>query len=188
MRPDTLVASRRLHDAASIAAALARMADEIVAQPWVGDGLAIIGIQRRGAVLGQRLHQLVQHRLGKPVDWGILDITLYRDDLAHRPVHPVVNRTIIEFDITGRPVILVDDVLYTGRTIRAALDVLADLGRPSRVFLVPLIDRGLREYPIQPDIVGHRVSTTPMERVRVLVQEVDGEEGVDLLTMAERQE
>jgi pyrimidine operon attenuation protein/uracil phosphoribosyltransferase len=85
-------------------------------------------------------------------------------------------------------VILVDDVLYTGRTIRAALDVLADLGRPSRVFLVPLIDRGLREYPIQPDIVGYRVSTTPMERVRVLVQEVDGEEGVDLLTMAERQE
>ena len=153
------------------------MADEIVELNNGTDDLVIVGIQRRGVQLAAQIVSTIAEREGSDVPQGALDITLYRDDLQTVGPRPVVGQTRIPVDIDGQHVVIIDDVLYTGRTIRAALDELADFGRPKRIALAVLIDRGGRELPIQPDIVGKTISTTPSQRVDVLVDELDGRNG-----------
>jgi pyrimidine operon attenuation protein/uracil phosphoribosyltransferase len=175
------MASRtRVLDERAIARALARMASEIVERAGGTDGLVLVGIQSRGVPLAERLRALIRQHEGVDVPGGKLDITLYRDDLQMVGPRPVVGETSLP-DLDGRTVVIVDDVLYTGRTVRAALDECADFGRPRRVLLCVLIDRGGRELPIQADITGTTLSTVAQDRVDVLVQERDGEDGVDLV-------
>ena len=142
--------------------------------------LALIGIQRRGVDLAGRLQAMLQAE-GLEVPLGSLDITLYRDDWTVKGSKPAVGRTQISFTVEGKTLVLVDDVLYTGRTIRAALEALADFGRPGKVELLTLVDRGLRELPIHPDYVGLTVKTTPDERVDVFLHERDGRDEVLLV-------
>jgi pyrimidine operon attenuation protein/uracil phosphoribosyltransferase len=160
---------------------LVRIAHEIVeknppadAGATAGSGLAIVGIHRRGAVLAQRIHALVSELLGTQVPLGSVDISFYRDDLGRRPAAPVVNATELDFTIDANTIVIVDDVLYTGRTVRAAIDVLFDYGRPACVQLATLVDRGHRELPIRPDFVGKNLPTAQAQRVNVRVDEVDG--------------
>lgn len=169
---------RQIMDSEGIDLALARMAAHIVEKYYNDENLAIIGIRRRGVFLAQRLAEKVEKAGKRKVLAGILDITLYRDDLTTVSTKPVVRETLIDFGIEGRSIILVDDVLYTGRTIRAALDALIDLGRPKRVELAVLIDRGHRELPIQADYVGKFVETTDQEIVEVKLRDIDTEERV----------
>ena len=161
-------------DARAFDRTLRRIADEIVELNNGTDNLVIVGIQRRGVQLAAHIVSTIADREGATVPQGALDITLYRDDLQTVGPRPLVGQTQIPVDIDGRAVVIVDDVLYTGRTIRAALDELADFGRPKRIALAVLIDRGGRELPIQPDIVGKTISAEPTQRVDVLVQELDG--------------
>ena len=156
------------------------MADEIVELNDGTDGLIIVGIQRRGVQLAQRIVQLIAEREKVTVPQGALDITLYRDDLQTVGPRPVVGPTNIPVDIDGKHVVIVDDVLYTGRTIRAALDELADFGRPRRIALAVLIDRGGRELPIAPDVVGKTMEVRSDQRVDVHVNELDGKDAVIL--------
>jgi pyrimidine operon attenuation protein/uracil phosphoribosyltransferase len=172
--------STRLLDESGMASALERMANEIVERYGSGDPPLIVGIQRRGVHLADRLASLIGASAG-PVRRGKLDITLYRDDLQQIGPRPVVGETSLPPDINGQTVVIVDDVLYTGRTIRAALDEFADFGRPRRILLAVLVDRGGRELPIQPDIVGLSVEARPRERVDVSVKELDGQDAVDLV-------
>lgn len=167
--------------AAEIDLALARIAAEIIEKLSPHDEFAIVGIRRRGVPLAQRICQKVEAVLKRPVNNGILDITLYRDDLTTIGNRPMLRETSIEFDINNVSLVLVDDVLYTGRTVRAALDGLVDLGRPRRVQLAVLIDRGHRELPIQADYVGKNVQTADDEIVEVRLNEEDGEERVVLV-------
>ena len=167
--------------AAEIDLALARIAAEIVEKLSPRDEFAIIGIRRRGVHLAQRLCSKVEAILKRPVLNGILDITLYRDDLTTISNRPMLRETSIEFDINNVSLVLVDDVLYTGRTVRSALDGLVDLGRPKRVQLAVLIDRGHRELPIQADYIGKFVQTADDEIVEVRLNEEDGEERVVLV-------
>ncbi|NLT65443.1 MAG: bifunctional pyr operon transcriptional regulator/uracil phosphoribosyltransferase PyrR [Acidobacteria bacterium] len=171
-----------LMSAAEIDLALARMAAEIVEKLGSRDEFAIIGIRRRGVVLAQRLCSKLEAILKRPIPTGILDITLYRDDLTTAGNRPLLRETLIDFDINNLSLVLVDDVLYTGRTIRSALDGLVDLGRPKRVQLAVLIDRGLRELPIQADYVGKHLDTTEDETVEVRLNEEDREERVVLFS------
>ena len=159
---------------------VSRMADEIVERNDGTDGLILVGIQRRGVQLAARIAAVIKAREGGDVPIGALDITLYRDDLQTVGPRPVVGKTVLPVSIDGLRVVIVDDVLYTGRTIRAALDELADFGRPSRVALAVLIDRGGRELPIQPDVVGKHVEVGPGQRVDVFVTELDGRDEVVL--------
>ena len=152
---------------------LVRIAHEIV-EATGGDGIAIVGIHRRGAVLAARVRDLVAELVDGEVPLGDIDISFYRDDLSTRQAHPVVHASHIDFPIDGITVILVDDVLYTGRTVRAAIDALFDYGRPRKVQLAVLADRGHRELPIRPDYVGKNLPTAPAERVNVRVEEIDG--------------
>jgi len=154
------------------------MADEIVELNNGTDGLVIVGIQRRGVQLAAQIVSEIDARESSSVPQGALDITLYRDDLQTVGPRPVVGQTQIPVDIDGKNVVIVDDVLYTGRTVRAALDELADFGRPRRIALAVLIDRGGRELPIQPDIVGKTVTIGNSQRVDVLVEELDGKNAV----------
>lgn len=170
-----------LLDERAIARALTRMASELLERCHGGSDVLLVGIQRRGVQLAQRLARLVEELEGRPIPTGKLDITLYRDDLQAVGPRPVIGETLLPVDLDGRTVVIVDDVLYTGRTIRAALDELADFGRPRRILLCVLVDRGGRELPIQPDIVGLRQTTGPVERVDVLVQELDGRDAVELV-------
>jgi pyrimidine operon attenuation protein/uracil phosphoribosyltransferase len=140
-----------------------------------------VGIKRRGVPLAQRLGKLIAGIEKKPVDTGLLDINFYRDDLSTRDLRPVVSPGAIGFDINGRDIILVDDVLYTGRTVRAALDALFDHGRPQRVQLLALIDRGHRELPVEASFVGRVVQTTDSEVIEVKLREVDDDEQVLLM-------
>jgi len=156
------------------------MADEIVELNNGTDGLVIVGIQRRGVQLAARIVSEIDARESSSVPQGALDITLYRDDLQTVGPRPVVGQTRIPVDIDGKNIVIVDDVLYTGRTVRAALDELADFGRPRRIALAVLIDRGGRELPIQPDIVGKTVTIGNTQRVDVLVEELDGKNAVVL--------
>ena len=165
-------------DARAFVRTLRRMADEIVELNNGTDDLVIVGIQRRGVQLAAQIVSTIAERESAEVPQGALDITLYRDDLQTVGPRPVVGQTRIPVDVDGLTVVIVDDVLYTGRTIRAALDELADFGRPKRIALAVLIDRGGRELPIQPDIVGKTISATPQQRVDVLVEELDGKNGV----------
>jgi pyrimidine operon attenuation protein/uracil phosphoribosyltransferase len=171
---------KTLLDDRAIARALTRMASELVEQCHGTDDVVLVGIQRRGVELAQRLAKLVESQEGKAITTGKLDITLYRDDLSTVGPRPVIGETDLP-DLDGRTVVIVDDVLYTGRTIRAAMDELADFGRPRRILLCVLVDRGGRELPIQPDIVGLRKAIGPDERVDVLVRELDGRDTVDLV-------
>jgi pyrimidine operon attenuation protein / uracil phosphoribosyltransferase len=160
---------------------LVRIAHEIVEKNGNGDaGIALVGIHTRGAVLCKRLHTLVGELGGGDVPLGDLDISFYRDDLERRRPQeaPVVHDSHLDFELEGRTVILVDDVLYTGRTIRAAIDALFDYGRPDRVQLAVLVDRGHRELPIRPDYVGKNLPTAPGERVNVRLEETDGADEV----------
>lgn len=166
--------------AAEIDLALARIAAEIIEDLSPRDDFAFIGIRRRGVHLAERIRAKVEATLRRPILSGILDITLYRDDLTTVASHPMLRETSIDFDINNLSLVLVDDVLYTGRTIRAALDGLVDLGRPKRVQLAVLIDRGHRELPIQADYVGKYIQVEEGELVEVRLNEEDGEERVIL--------
>lgn len=159
---------------------LSRMADEIVEQNDGTDGLILVGIQRRGVPIAQRIAAVIAAHEGVEVPRGALDITLYRDDLQTVGPRPVVGRTDIPMAIDGMSVVIVDDVLFTGRTVRAALNELADFGRPARVRLAVVIDRGGRELPVQPDVVGKHVEVAPGGRVDVFVHELDGRDEVIL--------
>jgi pyrimidine operon attenuation protein / uracil phosphoribosyltransferase len=158
---------------------LVRIAHEIVEKNATGDRadrLAIVGIHRRGAFLARRLHGLLADLLEREVPHGDLDISFYRDDVNDREpdAQPVVHASHLDFDLDGRTVVLVDDVLFTGRTVRAAVDALFDYGRPQRVQLAVLVDRGHRELPIRPDYVGKNLPTARSERVYVRLEETDG--------------
>ena len=170
-----------LMTAAEIDLALARMSAEIIEKLGPRDDFAIIGIRRRGVPLAQRLCAKIEAVLKRPIPFGILDITLYRDDLTTISNRPMLRETLIDFDMNNISLVLVDDVLYTGRTIRAALDGIVDLGRPKRVQLAVLIDRGHRELPIQADYVGKHVQTAEEEIVEVRLNEEDDEERVVLI-------
>jgi pyrimidine operon attenuation protein / uracil phosphoribosyltransferase len=156
---------------------LQRIAHEIVEKTG-GEGVAVVGIHRRGAVLAARVRDLVAELVGEPVPLGDIDISFYRDDVTTRPLHPTVHASHIDFPVEGATVVLVDDVLYTGRTVRAAIDALFDYGRPRKVQLAVLADRGHRELPIRPDYVGKNLPTSTSERVNVRVEEIDGSDEV----------
>ena len=173
----------QLLDERAIARALVRMASEIVERCGGTDGVVLVGIQRRGVELAYRLKRLIDKVEQTNLPCGKLDITLYRDDLQAIGPKPVVGETALP-DLEDRTVVIVDDVLYTGRTVRAALDECTDFGRPRRVLLCVLVDRGGRELPIQADVVGAAVSVTPAERVEVLVSELDGRDVVELVRSA----
>lgn len=157
-----------------------RLAYEIMEHHGRAKDLVFIGIQRRGAELAERINKIMSSQLGKKLPLGKLDINLYRDDWTSLDGTPQISRTDIPFDIDSKNVVLVDDVLYTGRTIRAALEAILDFGRPNRVQLMVLVDRGHRELPIHADFVGKTVSTETGERVDVLVEERDGKDEVVL--------
>lgn len=173
----------QIMDADAIRRALTRIAHEILEKNQGTKDLVLIGIRRRGVPLARKIAQIIKEIEGTSVPLGILDITLYRDDLSQLGYQPVVRKTEVPFDITGKKVILVDDVLYTGRTVRAALDALIDLGRPKLIQLAVLIDRGHRELPIRADFVGKNVPTSRKEEISVSVQEIDG---VDRVAIIER--
>ena len=175
----------RLMSASEIERTLIRLAHQIIEKNNGGSNLGLVGIKRRGVPLAQRLGNLITGIEKAPVNSGMLDISFYRDDLSTRDVRPVVSAGDIGFDIAGRDIILIDDVLYTGRTIRAALDALFDHGRPRRVQLLVLIDRGHRELPIEATFVGRHVQTTAREIVEVKLQEIDGDEQVILVERSE---
>ena len=165
-------------DARAMDRTLKRMADEIVELNDGTDGLIIVGIQRRGVQLADRIVRIIGDREGAVVPRGALDITLYRDDLQTVGPRPVVGPTDLPWNLDGKHVVIVDDVLYTGRTVRAALDELADFGRPARIVLAVLVDRGGRELPIHADIVGKTMSVPPEDRVDVLISELDDRDAV----------
>jgi pyrimidine operon attenuation protein / uracil phosphoribosyltransferase len=169
-------------DADRIDRALARIAHEIFERNRDVGELALVGIRTRGVPLARRLARTIRDLSGQDVPTGALDITLYRDDLMRHAVgpQPIVRRTEVPFPIDDRRILLVDDVLYTGRTIRAALDALIDFGRPRVIQLVVLVDRGHRELPIKADYVGKNIPTSPSESVQVRLTEVDGRDEVDL--------
>ena len=159
---------------------LVRIAHEIIEKNPGSEALAIVGIHTRGAYLARRLHALVGELTGSGVPLGDLDISFYRDDLPNREpgAQPVVHASHLDFELDGRTVVLVDDVLFTGRTVRAAIGALFDYGRPERVQLAVLVDRGHRELPIRPDYVGKNLPTSRREHVTVRLQELDGEDCV----------
>jgi pyrimidine operon attenuation protein/uracil phosphoribosyltransferase len=179
------MAEKVVLDGDDVRRSLVRMSHEIVERTG-GEGLAVVGIHRRGALLAARLRDRVAELVGEPVPLGELDISFYRDDVALRPQgrHPVVHSSHVDFAVAATTVVLVDDVLYTGRTVRAAIDALFDYGRPARVQLAVLVDRGHRELPIRPDYVGKNLPTARSERVNVRVQELDG---LDEVTIATRE-
>jgi pyrimidine operon attenuation protein / uracil phosphoribosyltransferase len=175
----------RIMSASEIERTLIRLAHQIIEKNNGGQNLGLVGIKRRGVPLAQRLGHLIGAIEKTPVDTGVLDINFYRDDLSTRDIRPVVVPGAIGFDIAGRDIILIDDVLYTGRTIRAALDALFDHGRPRRVQLLVLIDRGHRELPIEASFVGRHVQTTAREIVEVKLREIDNDEQVILVERAD---
>ena len=179
-------AAREILDADAVARTLARLAHELIERNDDLGSLALVGIHTRGVPLAQRLRALVEERSGVELAVGSVDISFHRDDVVVRgrtaPLHaqPLVRGTELDFALEGRTCVLVDDVLFTGRTIRAAIDALLDFGRPARVQLAVLVDRGHRELPIRPDYVGKNIPTALTERVRVELEETDGHDRVVL--------
>ena len=176
-----VVEKRQLLSAEEIERTLQRLAHEVVEKSGGAKDLAFIGVRRRGVPLSERLTKIIKASGQLEVPVGTLDITLYRDDLSTVGPHPVVQSTEIDFVVDGRDLVIVDDVLYTGRTIRAAMNGLFDLGRPKRIRLLVLIDRGHRELPVEATFVGRTVQTSDTEIVEVRLREIDGEERVMLV-------
>lgn len=170
-------------DQEGIRRSLTRIAHEIIERNKGTGSLVLIGIRRRGVPLAERLAERIKDIEGSSVPVGTLDITLYRDDLTTMAYQPLVRSTEVPFPVSGKTVVLVDDVIYTGRTIRAALDAVIDLGRPRVIQLAVLIDRGHRELPIRPDYVGKNVPTSRKEEALVKLNEIDGEERVIILEL-----
>jgi pyrimidine operon attenuation protein/uracil phosphoribosyltransferase len=177
-------AARVVLDEDDVRRTLVRIAHEIV-EKNAGRPIALVGIHRRGAHLATRLHALVEQALGEDVPRGDIAIAFYRDDVATRPADPSVRASDLPFRLEGRTVVLVDDVLYTGRTVRAGIDALFDYGRPDRVQLAVLADRGHRELPIRPDYVGKNLPTARSQRVNVRVAEEDGVDEVAIVELEE---
>ena len=175
----------RLMSASEIERTLVRLAHEIVERNNGCANLGLIGIKRRGVPLAQRIAKLIETIERTPVDTGVLDISFYRDDLSTAGPRPIVEKGDIGFDVNGRDIILMDDVLYTGRTIRAALDALFDQGRPKSVQLLVLIDRGHRELPIEARFIGRTIPTSRKEIIEVKLREIDGDEQVVLVELAD---
>jgi pyrimidine operon attenuation protein/uracil phosphoribosyltransferase len=171
----------RLMSASEIERTLVRLAHEIVEKSNGSEDLALVGIRRRGVPLAERLGKLISSIEKRPIDTGVLDIQFYRDDLSTTGVRPVVTPGAVGFNIDGRDVVLCDDVLYTGRTIRAAMDALFDHGRPRRVQLAVLIDRGHRELPVEATYIGRRIPTSSREIIEVKFREIDNDEQVLLV-------
>ncbi len=165
-------------DARDMDRALTRIAHEIVERNKGVENVALIGIRRRGVPLAKRIAEKIERTEGQAVEVGILDITLYRDDLSTLSEYPVINSTEIPFVVAGKTLVMVDDVLYTGRTARAGMEAIIDLGRPERIQLAVLVDRGHRELPIRADFVGKNVPTSRQEVVLVQLESVDGIEQV----------
>jgi pyrimidine operon attenuation protein / uracil phosphoribosyltransferase len=176
----------RIHvmDEADVRRVISRMAREIVERNGGTDALVLMGIHRRGTQIGALLRAEIERAEGVRVAWGSLDITMYRDDLAIGPLPVVGASELPGGGIDGMNIVIVDDVLFTGRTTRAALNELTDWGRPGRIYLCVLVDRGGRELPIQPDIVGREIQVLPNQRVEVLVPEIDGRLGVEIINLA----
>jgi pyrimidine operon attenuation protein / uracil phosphoribosyltransferase len=176
-----VVQKRQLLSAVEIGRTLSRLAHEIVENSGGTKDLALIGVRRRGVPLSERLARQIRGFTDVDIPVGTLDITLYRDDLSTIGQQPVVQSTEIDFPVDGQDLVIVDDVLYTGRTIRAAMNGLFDLGRPRRIQLCVLIDRGHRELPVEATFIGKKVQTSDTEIVEVRLQEIDGEERVVLV-------
>ncbi len=179
---NSLIEKSHIMDRARMSRAISRHASEIVEENHGAADLYIVGIRRRGVPLAERIVEKIEALERQRPEFGIIDITLYRDDLSTVGTNPIINRTELNTDIDGKIIVLVDDVLYTGRTIRAALDQLMDFGRPKKVQLAVLIDRGRehRELPIQADFVGKIVPTKQAEIIKVMLQEYDDTEGVGI--------
>lgn len=167
--------------AEEVSRAVTRISHEILEKNKGANHLALIGIRTGGAFLAKRFQEQIEKIEGKKIPLGLLDITLYRDDLTEVGPQPNIGETKIDFDVNGKKVILVDDVLFTGRTIRCALDAIIDFGRPESIQLAVLIDRGHREFPIKPDYIGKNIPTSKSERVVVKFREYEGEDGVILV-------
>lgn len=168
-------------DAKTVERALIRIAHEIVEKNKGAENMAVIGIKNRGEYLAQRVARLIEKIEKVQIPVGLMDITLYRDDVQTKLEQPLVQKTEILFDVVDKVIILVDDVLFTGRTIRAALDQIIDFGRPKCIQLAVLVDRGHRELPIRADYVGKNIPTAKSERVKVKIKEVDGEDSVSIV-------
>jgi pyrimidine operon attenuation protein/uracil phosphoribosyltransferase len=175
----------RLLSASEIERTLVRLAHEIVERNNGASNIGLVGIKRRGVPLAQRISKLIETIEKAPVQTGVLDISFYRDDLSTKDKKPVVEKGDIGFDVNGRDIILMDDVLYTGRTIRAALDALFDHGRPKSVQLLVLIDRGHRELPIEARFIGRTVPTSRREIIEVKLKEIDDDEQVVLVELVD---
>lgn len=171
----------KLMDKDEIRRSLLRLSHQILEKNREIEDLVVVGIHRRGVTLAERISKMIEEIKGKKLPTGTLDITLYRDDLTRIAYQPVVRNTNILFPIDDKKVVLVDDVLYTGRTVRAAIDALIDFGRPKKIELAVLIDRGHRELPIRADYVGKNIPTSPEEMVEVRVEELDGTDEVLIL-------
>ena len=184
--PENLRSKAQLLDSDQMARVVRRMAGEIVERNGGISDLLLVGIRTRGVPIAERLAEQIEAMEGEAPPIGVLDITLYRDDLSTIAPQPVVKESRFPVPIEGRTLVLCDDVLYTGRTIRAALDALLDYGRPKVVQLAVLIDRGWRELPIQPDFVGESVKTTANEVIKVSFEVTDGHEDVQLLELVTR--
>ncbi|RMD86731.1 MAG: bifunctional pyr operon transcriptional regulator/uracil phosphoribosyltransferase PyrR [Candidatus Dadabacteria bacterium] len=169
---------RKIMDAKAIARSISRISYEIVEKNRDPSGLAVVGIRTGGEHIGRRIHREISRIEGVDLPFGIIDITLYRDDLASFDSQPVLKGTDLPFAITGATIVLVDDVLFTGRTVRAALDAIVDFGRPKQVQLAILVDRGHRELPIRPDFVGKNIPSSIDEMVYVKLEEEGFEDGV----------
>jgi len=180
MAPPSKLDRTIILDARAMSRALQRMAVEVAELAHGTADLVLIGIQRRGVELAERIAKLIEKDEGGVVPRGALDITLYRDDLETVGPKPVIGETRLPVDLTGKHAVIVDDVLYTGRTVRAALDELIDLGRPKAIQLAVIVDRGHREIPIRADFVGKNVPTSRREVIMVHVEEVDGRDGVSI--------
>lgn len=170
-----------LMEGADISRALTRIAHEIIERNKGAERLALVGVHTRGVPIASRLARLVGEFENAHPPVGKLDITLYRDDLTEIALQPVVRRTEVDFDVHGMRIVLCDDVLFTGRTARAALDALIDMGRPEVIQYAVLVDRGHRELPVRADFVGKNIPTSRQELIKVKLSEVDGEDGVELL-------
>lgn len=179
---------RLVMDEDTIRRVLYRLSHEITEENRGGDGLMLVGIRTRGVPLAQRLAAMIKEQEKVEVPVGVLDITFYRDDLTILSPQPVVHSTEIPGRVTDSKIILVDDVLFTGRTVRAALDALMDLGRPQVIRLAVLVDRGHRQLPIRADYVGKTITTSPWETVHVLLKETDGEDGIYIEEMSPPEE